>query len=386
MRQKILHWRKKTLHCSIDAYVYLTTGHVTPLVAVTLALMQIMPLGSFCIGWNSLFLDSMPTNFLGSIKFITKPVVMFGKFLKGCGKASSWFWSIVVLLILPYSIIGVVVLPYFEIVRGYDAECEEKGWYHYVLIIHHWMGVPVHIYTVVVRLVMMVACLAVYKVWHSDSQQSNEYVPIFAHQPPQELHPLFRNVQNDSSQGESKLHDLYLRFRIMDEYLSTLDEHLQKYMDIGKRVVPILMIFKAWFIIQWFAFLATTLADLINVLKPLILPISDIIEQQAEWYLYVLFRFLYDLLSFVIPYVCGSLINKLHHDYYQDLRRNIRQRSLGLLVSMEKEDNFDFIPGIHEIGLDIPISNQGYSMSILLAFIALVTSYVVSNPHYWITD
>lgn len=328
--------------------------------------------------------------FFGKHKVCNKACSDVWKVLKDGGKASSWFWLIVVLLILPYSTIGVVVLPYFEIVGEYDAECEEKGspWYHYVLIIHHWMGVPVHFYTVAERLAMMVACLAVYQVWHSDSPQSNEYDPILDQEQPQELHSLLRNCRDYSSQGElaPSLYDLYLRFRQREACLSTLDAHLQRYMDIGNRVVPILMIFKAWFIIQWFAFLATTLADLINVLELLILPINDVIEQKAEWYLYVLFRFLYDLLSFVIPYICGSLINKLHHDYYQGLRRNIRQRTLGLLVSMEKEDNFDFIPGIHEIGLDIPISNQGYSMSILLALIALVSSYIVANPRYWSTD
>ena len=323
--------------------------------------------------------------------------------LKACEKASILFWCIVVLVVVPYSIIGVPALLYFEVVPEYrDAGCG-KGLYHYVLIVHDWMGVPVHSYSVAQRIAMVVACLAVHKVWHIESSKSNEQHST-ADQP-KELNRL--PVSENSSPSLKTLQhisvrSLCLQFRQMDDRLSTLAAHLsaltahlstsaahqslKKYVENGERIVPILELFKAWFIIQWFAFLATTLADLVNVLKPLTVPINEFVEKQDEWY-YVLFHFLYGLLSFIIPYICGSLINKLHHGYYQDLRKKIRKQPLsaGLLVSVEKEEDFDFIPGIHEIGLDIPISNQGYSMSIILALIALVSTLVdnVSNPDYW---
>ena len=89
------------------------------------------------------------------------------KVLKACGKASQCFWLTVVLLVVPYRIIGVIALVCLEIIEEYrDADECGKGWYNYILIVHHWMGVPVHFYSVVERFVMMVACLAVYQVWH----------------------------------------------------------------------------------------------------------------------------------------------------------------------------------------------------------------------------
>ena len=318
-------------------------------------------------------------------------------FRKACGKASKLFWCFVVLVVVPYGIIGVPVLLYFEVVPEYrDAGCG-KGLlpYHVVLIIHDWMGVAVHSYSVAQRIVMVVACLAVYQVWHPQSNEPEPTVDRMVaclavyqmwhpqqeprEQPHEELDSLLENIPEDQSLT-AILRGLYLQSHQMDARLAA---PMQRYTEKGNRIVPILKIFQVWFIIQWFAFLATTLADLINVLKPLTVPINDFIEQQVEWYLYIFFHFLYGLLSFIIPFLCGSLMNKLHNDYYRNLRKKVRRRLLGLLVSMEKEEDFDFTPGIHEIGLDIPISNQGYSMSIVLALIALVSTLVVSNPDYW---
>ena len=173
-----------------------------------------------------------------------------------------------------------------------------------------------------------------------------------------------------------------------------------KYRNKGKEVIPFTSTFQSWFVLQWFIYFLGIFIDLTFVVRPWILGgnVHDSVEiykQHPLEYAYISMFIVYDITVFIIPFVCGIKMNKYHDGYYSklvkakennfDFLADDNQKGNGALeyalnatvLKVQKVQEFDFTPTIS--GIDIPLTNPGYILSIVIAMVALILGFLV-NP------
>jgi len=148
--------------------------------------------------------------------------------------------------------------------------------------------------------------------------------------------------------------------------------------------IPFLEAFQTWFVIQWFIYYFQALADLTRLLRPWVTGQSRPALSTAYRGVYTG----YDFLAFGIPHVCALKMNIYHQKYLQQKRRELieaaksrekgsqLQYAVAHLLTFEKQQNGDFVPGIPGTGIKIPLDNPGYTLGILLTIFALLGSFV----------
>ena len=175
-----------------------------------------------------------------------------------------------------------------------------------------------------------------------------------------------------------------------------------KYRKKGKEVIPFTSAFRSWFVLHWFIYFLGIFIDLTYVVRPWIIggDVHDsvkIYHQHPLEYVSLAIFIVYDSIVLIVPFVCGLKMNKYHDTYYSKLVKeredklnflecaDANQKENGALeyalmatvLKVQKIEEFDFTPSIS--GVDIPLTNPGYILSIVIAMVTLILGIFV-NP------
>ena len=193
------------------------------------------------------------------------------------------------------------------------------------------------------------------------------------------------------------------------KYLELKTEQSVSYSEIccayckkGKEVRPFTSTFEAWFVLQWFIYFLGIFIDLTYVVRPWI-GSGDahhsalIYKQHPLEYAYLALFIVYDVFVLIVPFFCGIKMNDYHKIYYSKqvkkklkkdnfdfLKKDKPEKEKGALeyalithLKVKKEEEFDFTPSI--LSMDIPLTNPGYILSIVIAMVTLILGVIV-NP------
>ena len=202
---------------------------------------------------------------------------------------------------------------------------------------------------------------------------------------------------------------------VTDEIDSELEARCQKlsygYRIIGKKVQVIYKALEAWFMLQFIVYSVLLTTDLIHVLRPVNShkPNNDYDRWRTILYL------IFDLATFLLPYLMAVKCNEVHSDYYKALlelyqngqykceeedyfkacRKNLcccQKNETGdydslddepvdgqhskyyvrsLWKKIEKKDDLDFRPNL--FGASIPISSPIYTCTLILSLFGVIS-------------
>ena len=181
-------------------------------------------------------------------------------------------------------------------------------------------------------------------------------------------------------------------------------ESCSKYWKKGEQVKQFTLIFQSWFVLQWLIYFIGIFIDLTYVLRPWILGGNKgikLYQHHKLEYVYIALFTVYDILVFIVPFACGLIMNNYHNRYHKNLiQKSLRDnkdefsfltdvrtdekenRALMFalktaVLKVQKIEEFDFTPSI--LGVDIPLTNPGYILSIVIAMVTLILGILV-NP------
>ena len=171
---------------------------------------------------------------------------------------------------------------------------------------------------------------------------------------------------------ESKLEDKVEVKDLKDMFMTLIDN----YNATGQLVAPLHGIFQQWFVLQWMVYFIKIIEDFTVVINSLV---SNDNKVTGPKLLFVTTHLVYDLILFLIPYYCASLMNQYHDEYHKRLQR--AQNSvlcndnegwrLQCALLIPENPKYKFVPSF--CGLSIPLSSPGYNLSIILALVIAIT-------------
>lgn len=152
---------------------------------------------------------------------------------------------------------------------------------------------------------------------------------------------------------------------ILAEWNNTA-EHLQfwtgRYRGTGEVVKQIMKVFQTWFMIPWLIFFIISSLDVRYTLQPW----SDESGSTMARISYLVFD-INQLTGLLLPFLCATLINSYHRDFYKGMKERLIRDRVGaseqaiahVQFNIDKEEEFDFIARIPcteiEIRVDSPI-------------------------------
>ena len=177
------------------------------------------------------------------------------------------------------------------------------------------------------------------------------------------------------------------------------------YRDKGKKVIKHTSTFQSWFVLQWFTYFLGIFIDLTYVLRPWILGGDEgikLYKQHKLEYAYISVFAAYDIIVFIVPFAFGLMMSNSHDRYYRQLvqesdnvldflnkpgeqkteEEKEKNCALGYalittVLKVQKVQEYDFTPSI--LGVNIPLNNPGYILSIVIAMVTLILGILV-NP------
>lgn len=162
---------------------------------------------------------------------------------------------------------------------------------------------------------------------------------------------------------------------------------IENYNKLGKLIVPLYAIFQHWFVMQWVVYFIKIIDDFSVALHALI---SEDYKHQGprNKLVFVLTHLIFDLILFLIPYFCASLINQYHDQYHERLKIvqnrlfSKQQRNWPWMLQntqlIPQNTKYVFVPSF--CGLSIPLNSPGYNLSIILALFAFIISIMTTLP------
>lgn len=182
------------------------------------------------------------------------------------------------------------------------------------------------------------------------------------------LSPKWLNIEvfRSEDQQNKSPDDLKKNFKIL----------ITNYNNTGCMIAPLHGIFQQWFVVQWIVYFIKIIEDFTVSINGIVKK-EDISEPKM---LFVITHLVYDIILFIIPYYCASLMNQCHNDYHRRLQSaqneilcdDMEGWRLQHVLSIPKNPFYIFIPSF--CGLSIPLSSPGYNLSIILALFAIIIS------------
>ena len=164
---------------------------------------------------------------------------------------------------------------------------------------------------------------------------------------------------------------------------SKFSKMVKNYSDRGKVVAALQDIFQEWFVVSWVVYFIGVTGNTTLVLKALFKRLFWPATHRSWFYFAHLIN---DFAAFLIPYICGGLMNYYHAKY----RETLEQVQEDLLSDSEtlsecvqqranlipENPNYKFVPAL--CCLNIPLESAGYSFTLILTSFAFVLSFVTA--------
>ena len=157
----------------------------------------------------------------------------------------------------------------------------------------------------------------------------------------------------------------------------------KNYKEVGKTASALNVVFQGWFIIQWIILFIAVTGKGTLLIKALI---EEEYTNEKERLIYIAVHVAFDILSFLVPYSFGLVINWQHGAYYEELKERQEEilsvkeeESVKMMMYTDlipKNPNFDFLPSL--CGFSIPLDSAGYILTIVLALLAFISTFLVA--------
>lgn len=240
-------------------------------------------------------------------------------------------------------------------------------------VIIEWIS---HTSILLIRLPMILATLYIRAIWLVAIDEMTNFDDSMSH-----------SERDDTSHCETQLglgaEESNTTSVPTDTHDQTLSRnHFKKlidhYKENGTQVASVQGIFKGWFVAKWIIFFLEISAFASTALKPL----SDGIhtgDGHQIWYPFS--HFLYDIVAFMVIYMCGNLMNHYHTKFYESLEANLQMNLckdtdhwlMQDTTLIRKKTKYQFIPSL--FGINIPMDSPGYAITILISVFAVVTQF-----------
>ena len=155
------------------------------------------------------------------------------------------------------------------------------------------------------------------------------------------------------------------------------------YKKVGKTTSALNVIFQGWFIMQWIILFIAVTGKGTLLLKALI---KEEYTNEKDRFIYIAVHVAFDILSFLVPYSLGLVINWQHGAYYEEIKERQEEilsekedESVKMMMYTDlipKNPNFDFLPSL--CGFSIPLDSAGYILTIVLALLAFISTFLVA--------
>ena len=161
---------------------------------------------------------------------------------------------------------------------------------------------------------------------------------------------------------------------------------VNKYVESGEKIKPILQIFQAWFVLQWIVYFLMIFVGITNIVMAYLQNIQH--EYAFMEYVFNSLNVAISLVAFSIPYACGNKMNSYHKEYIDTMRETCIKRDgkqfkevkleSWIKIGHSKMEDYDFVPRVW--GLSIPLDNSGYTLTVFISIFGLVSTFLASPP------
>lgn len=285
------------------------------------------------------------------------------KYKTSLWEKSKYWLTAVIVFIFPINLVVTmappIILTIFKMdTAPYNVNENNLGLYGVII---EWIS---HTSILLIRLPMILATLYIRAIW---LVAIDEMATLTSHSGTTcrscgtQLGPGITSIQTDTQPLRNHFNKLF------DHYNGS-----------GTQVASIQGIFKGWFVAKWIIFFLEISAFAATALKPLS-DGSHTGNGHEIWYSFT--HFLYDIIAFMVIYMCGNLMNHYHTKFYEsleaNLQKNVHKDTHHWLMQdttlIRKKTKYQFIPSL--FGVDIPMDSPGYAITILLSVFAVVTQF-----------
>ena len=158
---------------------------------------------------------------------------------------------------------------------------------------------------------------------------------------------------------------------------------VKSYKQTGRMVSGLQDIFQEWFVMAWVVYFIGVTGNTTLVLKALFTGQFSSASHRSWFYFAHLVN---DFAAFLLPYICGGLMNYYHEKYretLEDVQEKILSQSVHVSVQIQQRANlvpvnqrYKFVPAF--FCLNIPLESAGYSFALILTSFAFVLSFVTA--------
>ncbi len=152
------------------------------------------------------------------------------------------------------------------------------------------------------------------------------------------------------------------------------------YKSTGRMASALQDIFQEWFVMSWVVYFIGITGNITLVMKALFKGLFRTSKHRSWFYFAHLIN---DFAAFLIPYICGGLMNHYHNKYkdtLEEVQENILSNSdeyihqrANLIPSNPK---YKFVPSL--CCLNIPLESAGYGFTLILTSFAFVLSFITA--------
>ena len=154
---------------------------------------------------------------------------------------------------------------------------------------------------------------------------------------------------------------------------------LDQYKTTGQFVAALQGIFQTWFIIKWIIYFIDITSDSLIAINSIFGNSGQI---RLKIVIHIVVHLIYNFSAFMTLYVCGNLMNWYNNKYCRKLKKKLKKSKedkLTILIELSslKNPKYLFIPSL--CGLNIPLDNPGYTLSMVIALFAFIANFIHLN-------
>ena len=290
--------------------------------------------------------------------------------------SKTWKWGICWAIVLtPTLLLPSLATPAMAIVSEFSYaskldECTDHDVTIY--LVYAILTMFTYFFAYCVRVAMVFATIAISRLWFPEGYYN--------------MHTSKRYtiISPNTNSKTSKLEQLSQEEQFIEDWSVVSKKHGElavRYEQVGQKVECITQIFQTWFMIPWIIFFIVASAETNNALKPW----SDGETVTTISALHYTIYSVNQILSLLIPYLCGLKMNMFHSKFHEDLRneqmaedQTSSRRALARIMYIEKIERFDFVSRVWGTNIKIRMSSPLYVVFLLIGIFFTICSSLFS--------
>lgn len=178
----------------------------------------------------------------------------------------------------------------------------------------------------------------------------------------------------------------------LEKLVHIFEKQVNNYEKCGNDVAIVQHIFQGWFVVHWLTYFVRITNDVTIAVKSL--TSKEILINEPYHLSFFMTHLVFDSVTFLLLYVCGSLMNIYHKKYHRQLQSNqkklfaagdsecqlkMKNKCLSFLQNanlIPENPEYQFIPSF--CGLSLPLDSAGYTVTLILALLAFIGNFMTN--------